>query len=66
MTPGLENHLISRNRFVEEDYVQVFDKEQVNIHDAYDVEIKNNQRSSAARMACAKGRIVTHSVSKGH
>ena len=40
MTPGLENHLISTNKFVEEDYVQVFDKEQVNIYDANDVEIK--------------------------
>ena len=65
MTLGLENHLISTNRFVEEDYVQVFDKEQVNIHDVNNVEIKNNQRSSAARMVCAKGKNVTHSVSKG-
>ena len=40
MTPGLENHLIPTNRFVEEDYVQVFDKEQVNIYDANNVEIK--------------------------
>ena len=37
MTPGLENHLISTNRFVEEDYVQVFDREQVNSYDANDV-----------------------------
>ena len=43
MTPGLENHLISTNRFVEEDYVQVFDKEQVNIYDANDVEIKTTR-----------------------
>ena len=39
MTPGLENHLISTNKFVEEDYVQVFDKEEVNIYDANDVKI---------------------------
>ena len=39
MTTGLENHLISTNRFAEEDYVQVFDKEQVNIYDSNDVEI---------------------------
>ena len=39
MTPGLENHLISTNKFVEEDYVQVFDKEEVNIYDANDVVI---------------------------
>ena len=39
MTPGLENYLISTNRFVEEDYVQVFDKEEVNIYDANDVVI---------------------------
>ena len=43
MTPGLENHLISTNKFVEEDYVQVFDKEQVNIYDANDVEIKTTR-----------------------
>ena len=43
MTPGLENHLISTNIFVEEDYVQVFDKEQVNIYDANDVEIKTTR-----------------------
>ena len=43
MTPGLKNHLISTNRFVEEDYVKVFDKEQVNIYDANDVEIKTTR-----------------------
>ena len=31
MTPGLENHLISTNMVAEEEYVQVFDKEQVNV-----------------------------------
>ena len=43
MTPGLKNHLISTNRFVEEDYVQVFDKEKVNIYDTNDVEIKTTR-----------------------
>ena len=43
MTPGLENHLISTNKFVEEDYVQVFDKEEVNVYDANDIEIKTTR-----------------------
>ena len=38
MTPGLENHLISIHRSVEDDYVQVFHKEQVNVYDANDIE----------------------------
>ena len=29
--PGLQNHLVSTNKFVEENYVQVFGKEQVNV-----------------------------------
>ena len=43
MTPGLEHCLISTNRFVEEDYVQVFDKEQVNVYDANNIEIKTTR-----------------------
>lgn len=43
ITPGLENHLISTNKFVEEDYVQVFDKEEVNVYDANDIEIKTTR-----------------------
>ena len=43
MTPGLENHLIPTNRFAEENYVQVFDKEQVNIYDATTLEIKTTR-----------------------
>ena len=43
ITPGLENHLISTNKFVEEDYVQVFDKEEVNIYDANDLQIKTTR-----------------------
>ena len=35
--------MISTNRFAEEDYVQAFDKEQVNIYDANDVEIKTTR-----------------------
>ena len=43
MTPGLENHLLSTNRFAEEGYIQIFDKEQVNVYDANDVEIKTTR-----------------------
>ena len=43
ITPGLENHLISTNKFVEEDYVQVFDKEEVNIYDANDLQIRTTR-----------------------
>ena len=54
MTPGLENHLISRNRFVEEDYVQVFDKEQVNIYDANNVEIKQPKEKCCEDDGCRR------------
>ena len=40
IAPGLENHLISINKFVEEDYVQVFDKGEVNVCDTNEIEIK--------------------------
>ena len=46
MTPGLENHLILTNKFVEEDYVQVFDKEEVNVYDANAIEIKKREVQS--------------------
>ena len=43
ITPGLENHLILTNKFVEEDYVQVFDREEVNVYDANDIEIRTTR-----------------------
>ena len=43
MTPGLENRVISTNKFVEEDYVQVFDKEEVSVYDAKDIEMKTTR-----------------------
>ena len=41
--PGLTNHLVSTNKFLEEDYVRVFDKEQLNVYDANDIEIKTTR-----------------------
>ena len=41
--PGLKNHLISTNKFVEENFVQVFDKEEVNVYDANNVKIQTTR-----------------------
>ena len=49
MTSGLQNHLLSSNKFTEEKYVQVFDNKEVNIYDANDLEIQ------ATRGAVLKG-----------
>ena len=37
ITPGIKNHLISTSKFATENYIHVFDKEQVNVYDANDV-----------------------------
>ena len=39
MVPGTQNNLLSTNKFALEDYVKVFDKEEVNVYDANDVKI---------------------------
>ena len=41
--PGLKHRLMSTNKFAEENYVQVFDKEQVNIYDTNDVKIQTTR-----------------------
>ena len=43
MTPGLQNHLLSTNKFTEENYVQICDSKEVNMYDTNDVEIKTTR-----------------------
>ena len=43
MVPGTQNNLMSTNTFTNENYVKVFDNEEVNIYDANDIEIKTTR-----------------------
>ena len=43
MVPGTQNTLLSTNKFALEDYIKVFDKDEVNVYDANDVEIKTTR-----------------------
>ena len=43
ITPGIKNNLISTNRFALENYIHIFDKEQVNVYDANDVKISTTR-----------------------
>ena len=43
MVPGTQNNLLSTNKFALENYVKVFDKEEVNVYDANDIEIKTTR-----------------------
>ena len=54
MTPGLQNHLLSTNKFTEENYVQIFDNKEVNIYDANDAEIRTTRGAVLKRWKAPK------------
>ena len=43
MVPGTQNNLISTNKFALEDYIKIFDKEEVNVYNANDVIIQTTR-----------------------
>jgi len=43
MVPGTQNNLISTNKFALEDYIKIFDKEEVNVYNANDVKIQTTR-----------------------
>ena len=43
MILGIQNNLLSTNQFVKAKYITIFDKEEVNIYDATNPEIKTTR-----------------------
>ena len=40
MIPGIQNNLLSTNQFIKTKHITIFDKEEVNIYDAKNTEIR--------------------------
>ena len=51
MIPGIQNNLLSTNQFAKARYIAIFDKEEVNIYNATNTEIKTS-RGSVLRGWC--------------
>ena len=41
--PGIQNNLLSTNQFIKTKYITIFDKEEVNIYDATNTEIRTTK-----------------------